>query len=565
MERRIIVAVLLMMAVVFVVQYFFPPPTPPERPPPPPVGRDADTVTARDADTSRFVPPPELREPPAVQAQVAAIDTVWVNSPLYRLGFSSVGATLISAEMLAFESLAPATKGEPVQLVPPGSNDFLSHGWLVGDDTLDLQGASFEVTPPGGLTLAAGSRPRSLKFVYQHPDAPFRVEIGYSFYPEGYVIDVQGRLSGAPTTGWWLLGLGSGLESNESDPSADYREYLSYVVKGPEGAETMKVKDLEDPGQRAILEGPFDWVAVRTKYFVSALVLPPDAGPEARFAGLRVTRLPESYRARGVVSFSLSRDGSFSYDFYLGPQDHRRLSAVGHDLDQVAPYGYKWLQPVMRPLASAITSLMVWSHNNLRLGYGWILILFGIGIRVLLFPLYQKSMRSQMATMRVQPLMKEIQTKYKHDPQRLQQEMMKLYREHKINPLGGCLPMLLPFPVLIALFFVFRDTIEFRGVPFLWLPDLSRPDPLYIIPVLMGASLFVLQWVGMRGMTQPNPQMKTMMYVMPVMMVVLFFRFAAGLNLYYATMNLASLPQQLYLARERKAAAQQPAPASAKT
>jgi len=169
-------------------------------------------------------------------------------------------------------------------------------------------------------------------------------------------------------------------------------------------------------------------------------------------------------------------------------------------------------------------------------------------------------MRSQMATMRVQPLMKEIQEKYKNDPQKLQQEMMKLYREHGVNPLGGCLPMLLPFPILIALFFVFRDTIEFRGVPFLWLPDLSMPDPLYIIPVLMGASIFLLQWITMKSSPQSNPQMKMMMYFMPIMMVVLFLRFASGLNLYYATMNLASLPQQLYLARERKAAAAQPPP-----
>ncbi len=173
-----------------------------------------------------------------------------------------------------------------------------------------------------------------------------------------------------------------------------------------------------------------------------------------------------------------------------------------------------------------------------------------------------------MATMRVQPLMKEIQEKYKNDPQKLQQEMMKLYREHKVNPLGGCLPMLLPFPILIALFFVFRDTIEFRGVSFLWLPDLSQADPLYIIPVLMGASIFLLQWISMKSMPQSNPQMKMMMYVMPVMMVVLFLRFASGLNLYYATMNLASLPQQLYLAKERRAAANQPPPgktAKAKT
>jgi len=146
-------------------------------------------------------------------------------------------------------------------------------------------------------------------------------------------------------------------------------------------------------------------------------------------------------------------------------------------------------------------------------------------------------------------MMKEIQEKYKNDPQKVQQEMFKLYKEHGVNPLGGCWPMLLPMPVLFALFFVFQNTIELRGASFLWLPDLSRPDPIYIIPVIMGLSMWGLTKVGQVGM-EPNPQMKMMLYIMPVMMTFLFLNFASGLNLYYTVMNIASLPQQWMLARE---------------
>ena len=110
--------------------------------------------------------------------------------------------------------------------------------------------------------------------------------------------------------------------------------------------------------------------------------------------------------------------------------------------------------------------------------------------------------------------------------------------------------MLLPWPILLALFFVFQNTIELRGASFLWLPDLSRPDPLYIIPVVMGISMYALSKIGQLGM-EPNPQMKMMLYMMPAMMTFLFLRFASGLNLYYTVMNLASLPQQLMLSRER--------------
>ncbi|HTE47264.1 MAG TPA: YidC/Oxa1 family membrane protein insertase, partial [Gemmatimonadaceae bacterium] len=117
----------------------------------------------------------------------------------------------------------------------------------------------------------------------------------------------------------------------------------------------------------------------------------------------------------------------------------------------------------------------------------------------------------------------------------------------------GCLPMLLPMPVLFALYFVFQNTIEFRGVQFLWLPDISLRDPYYIIPVVMGASMFLLSWIGMRGMP-PNPQTKMMSYMMPVMFTVMFLNFASGLNLYYAVQNIAALPQQWIISRERKRA-----------
>ena len=119
------------------------------------------------------------------------------------------------------------------------------------------------------------------------------------------------------------------------------------------------------------------------------------------------------------------------------------------------------------------------------------------------------------------------------------------------SPLMGCLPMLIPMPILFALYFVFQNTIEFRGVPFLWLPDISLKDPYYITPIAMGVSMFVLSWIGMRA-APPNPQTKMMSYMMPVMFTVMFLNFASGLNLYYAVQNIAALPQQLLLSRERQ-------------
>jgi len=145
---------------------------------------------------------------------------------------------------------------------------------------------------------------------------------------------------------------------------------------------------------------------------------------------------------------------------------------------------------------------------------------------------------------------KAMQDRHKDDPQKLQKETMKLYKEHQVNPLGGCLPLLIPMPVLFALFFVFRETIQFRGAPFLWLPDLSRADPLYIIPIIMGISMYYVTRIGQRGMP-PNPQTKMMLYVMPAFMTFIFLRLSSGLNLYYAVSNIASIPQQWLISQER--------------
>jgi YidC/Oxa1 family membrane protein insertase len=260
------------------------------------------------------------------------------------------------------------------------------------------------------------------------------------------------------------------------------------------------------------------------------------------------------------VSLPVGTDGTFAYQAYLGPLEHDRLVAVGHQLEEVNPYGYRWLRPVVRPIATLVLWVLREAHQNLGVAYGWVLIGFGLLVRLVTWPLNARAMRSQMKNMAVQPVMqarsKEIQAKYGSDPQRMQQETLKMYRELGVNPfsmMGGCLPMLIPWPVLITLFFVFQGAIEFRGTHFAWLPDLSLRDPLYILPILLVVSMFGLQWISTRmsGMEQ-NEQTRMMMYTMPLMMGFFFWFMPSGLNLYYVSSNLFSLPQQVLVARERR-------------
>jgi YidC/Oxa1 family membrane protein insertase len=254
----------------------------------------------------------------------------------------------------------------------------------------------------------------------------------------------------------------------------------------------------------------------------------------------------------GSVSLPLAADGTAAFDIYAGPQSFSRLQQLGGDLDQVNPYA-GLLHGVVQPFTKIVMKALLWMKHTTQLNYGWVLVLFGIMIRLVLWPLNQSAMRTSMKMQRLQPELQALQKKYSDDPKKQQEAVMKVYKDHGMSPLSplmGCLPMLLPMPVLFALYQVFQNTIEFRGVPFLWLNDISQRDPYFITPLLMGVSMFAMSWIGMRN-SPPNPQAKMMSYMMPVMLTVLFLNFASGLNLYYAVQNVAAIPQQWLLARER--------------
>jgi YidC/Oxa1 family membrane protein insertase len=259
---------------------------------------------------------------------------------------------------------------------------------------------------------------------------------------------------------------------------------------------------------------------------------------------------PEIAAAQGIGT-----DRTFAYRLVLGPQDHASLASLGQDLEEVNPYGWRLFRPIVRPFVSIILAILVFLHTNLGIGYGWVLVVFGFAMRIVLFPLNHKAMKAQVRNMEFQPRLAEAQKKYKDNPQKMQEEVRKLYKEG-FNPLAGCLPLLLPWPILIALFFVFQNTIELRGVPFLWMPDLSTKDPLYILPGLLALSMFGMQWITMRTVEHTNAQtqlqMKMMMWILPPFMLLIFLNLASGLNLYYVVSNIATIPQQIWITKQRK-------------
>ena len=474
-----------------------------------------------------------------------------VTTPRARYAIASPGGTPLNVALSDYRSLrAGAGPQTPVQLVDPG--DRLLRLRLVSDrDTVALDTIAFRAAAPQrdgaavvqSFTSASGTVP---------------VTLTYRFPADSFTVHVEGAIA-APGNWRLLVTLPSRIRSDEANLRDDVTHLSVAYKRRADDVTSVSFRQLDSTTVRADT-GTIRWMAERNKYFIVAAV-PDRRGADSAFSEVRMRGGPRSGKDATAVHATAvlpASNGRFGFTLFAGPQlwDHLRQTAP--DLENVNPYG-GWLHGVVQPFAAIAMRLLLWMRHTLNVSYGWVLIILGVAVRLLLWPLNQKAMRSSMVMQRLQPELQEIQKKYRNDPEKQREATMKLWQQHGMSPftpLMGCLPMLLPMPILFALYFALTNTIELRGVPFMWLPDLSLHDPYYITPLFLGATMFLTSWIGMRGMP-PNPQSKMMAYVMPIMFTAIFWNFASGVNLYYAVQNVAALPQQWLLARER--AAQAPA------
>jgi YidC/Oxa1 family membrane protein insertase len=452
-----------------------------------------------------------------------------------------VGATLASVVLKDYKNLAPS--GGFVEVGVSGQ-PLLQYALVVDGDTVSLERTVFRVS--GNGDPAKGGQ-----LLFDATVGSSHVVFAYRIQPDNYSVQLGGRVEGAGKNKYLLVQLPTTIRPAESDTVSDLRNLAFSFKPEKENARIIPFAKL-DPGEEKLETGPMIWAAVKNKYFVFGLLNPQGSSfSEVMLkGGARTSKLATTASATAVKSI---QDGTFGLDLYIGPQQSTQLIAMGRDFDHVNPYGWRFLQGVVQPIAALCIRLLLWMHQVLRLNYGWVLVIFGVLIRVALWPLNQSAMRSSMKMQEIQPKLAEVQKKYKDKPEKQREEIMKVYKDAGASPftaLTGCLPALIPMPVLFALFFVFQNTIEFRGVPFLWLHDISIKDPLYILPILMGISMYVLSWIGLRN-APPNPQAKMMSYMFPVMMTFILANLASGLNLYYTAQNAAALPQQWLLAKER--------------
>ena len=394
------------------------------------------------------------------------------------------------------------------------------------------------------LTLSYKKEIFNNTFLYKH----------LTFSPENYTVDIRVDLSSAENNLYREASIvwTGGLAVTEKNKTEDLTYFQSYVFQG---GELEDFKASENEKSNVVFNGATTWAATRTKYFTAALIpSDPFLVKRAEISGIKKTA--EYYDLKLTYD---SRD-DLSALLYLGPLEYGKIKDLGVGLDEIMDFGWAFIRPISKGVLYVLTEMYKVIPN-----YGFVLIVFSFLIKILVYPLTKKSYQSTTAMQALQPEISKLKEKYKSNPQKLNQATMELYKKKGVNPLGGCLPMLLQMPLLFALFIVFRTTIELRSKPFMWwITDLSAPDkilelpftiPIYgsyvaALPILMVVSMFVQQKM-MAGPSQ-QPQQKMMQYTMSFFFFFIFNSFPSGLNLYYTLFNILTIAQQKLVKQEPK-------------
>ena len=365
----------------------------------------------------------------------------------------------------------------------------------------------------------------------------------FTFYPNTYKVGLEVGFDSPDrylSRAQYSLHWNGGLAPTEKNQKDEFTHFKGYAYLGDELLKpSVKAGQTTEEKQT----GNTNWTATKTKYFISAII------PEAPGVGGVVRGFVDGKRPIFSTELRQSTAQSGRFDLYIGPLEYGRITALGVGLEETMDLGWA----IIRPLGRLVT----WSLSkmyNMVPNYGLVVIIFAILVKILLNPLTKRSFQSNRRMQDIQPKVQKLKEKYKNDSQKFSRAQMDLFKEEGVNPMGGCFPMLLQMPILIAFFSVFRTTIEFRGAPFFgWITDLSSPDtlmtvagfPINILPFLMGATMFLQQ----KLMASPTSgtQQKVTMYAMNVFFLFLFYSFPSGLNLYYSVFNILSIVQQKYL------------------
>lgn len=506
MDKRMLLAIILSIAILVIYQYFFIKPVPQ----PVPQEKAVQETVKEETKKTEAAPKAAVASIPKTKTVSVVEKEVRVESDLYIIVFSAKGGTIKSVELKKYKD----KDGRPIMLK---GDDILPPLSIGVDEGFQFSNVGFSVHDKD-IKLSPSTSRATLIFGYSSGEHSIRRT--YTLTNNDYAIELRDEISGLNS--YWLT-IGREFGIYEKDDSVHFGPV---VLKDADRMEFALTK-LGDP--KSFRDG-VKWIAQEDKYFFSSIV------PKSRIEEAKLWN-----RNGDTVAALKMPAGDNSYLIYAGPKEYDRLKKLGAGLEHIIDFGF----------FSIISMPLFWlmkAFYDIFPNYGVSIIILTILVRIPFIPLINKGQASMKKLQNVQPKMAEIKERYKNDPQKMQKELMEMYKKHKVNPMGGCLPILLQIPVFFALYKVLMIAIELRGAPFmLWVKDLSVKDPYFILPIVMGVTMVIQQ--KMTPSTMDPTQQKIMM-LMPVVFTFLFLSFPSGLVLYWLVNNVLSIAQQLYMNRK---------------
>lgn len=523
MEKRALIAVVLSLAVFYGYSLLFPPPE--KNPVQNPV-----QVAASSAQLSQSAPPsvsPQPQQP--TQKAVAAKDIV-VETDMYTAVFTNQGGSLKSLILKKYRETS-APDSAPVSLVAATSPD----GFVFRTESSGFGLLPVALYSPSAESLKlTGSEKKQLVFSWTSPQG-VSVKKTYSFSGDGYGLALDTQLTNyGPNSVSGKVNLVLPYPS-QADEKLSRLETNNAVTLENGSFTTESIKDLVKEPQQ--YDTKVDWTGYADKYFLTAILSEGNS-----IASVIINKGSGSYLDTLVASptFTLLPGHSHQLDYrlFFGPKGLDILKAQGQGLEKALDLG--WFSAIAKPLLYTLKFFYKYTHN-----YGIAIIIITFIIKLVFFPLTHKSYKSMKDMQKIQPKMAELKEKYKNDREAMNRAVMELYRTHKVNPLGGCLPMVVQIPVFFALYKALMFSIELRHAPFmLWITDLSAKDPYYVTPIIMGATMFIQQKMTPSSM---DPMQAKMMMALPIVFTFMFLNFPSGLVIYWLVNNVLTIAQQVYI------------------
>lgn len=483
-----------------------------------------------------------------------ATDTIFVKTNKYTIALSSYGGGPVSL----FLNEHTYRNGDPIQMLVQNK---------LATPEASFAGGSYSISKINYIaSLAAGhydATSGNLEIEYRHANsAGGEIIKKYVFYPDRYDFDLVIEVNQTATFGFerhYKLIWNTPLGVTEPVATTDY-EAMEGVAMTLSGSRES-LNDFEDEKLNQSLEGDVAWAGVRAKYF-AAVIIPRNRAASAAVATGKIETtstvdgtIDEKYINAGLrMEFASAPVIADTFTVFVGPLDYNLMADYDVGLEDMLDIGTTpFIGWIIKPFAIGIIWFLPFMYNIIP-NYGWVIIIFALLVKLVTMPLSMKSFKSMNAMKELQPKLEELKKKHKKNPQALNAETMKMYKKHGVSPVSGCLPMLPQMPLFFALFSVFRSTILLRDAPFIFfIDDLSRgassfTDPYIILVLLMIAAQFVSAKFTMAS----SAQNKSMMYIMPLFMGFIFYKFAAGLVLYWTCFSIFSMIDYFVFKRKNK-------------